>query len=1287
MTQNSEAAAHVSECISSPDNYNASSNIIFDFLAKKSKTYTDDFIQALTEVFNDPDVPPRSKFYALYLLAKSTETGNELLMTRLAKQKELLNKFFKDCQFTDAKSVTEKGKTFFSQAPTPEESILGGNYVRLLLECFSYWNKTFGTDDDTNPLHIYHIMYNTLAERIRLPENFLYITRTFEINEDFHYAPPASLSNLHMMRSSSGSPSKIFSPNASLGNLGTIRGNSSMPSSPALVESIREQVKSCLSSGRNYKRNNYKVFDGISSQNAKKYIAEYLELTKEFIAAKESTPSQKFYAVYLLLRASETNNKALITELVTTRKDLLSDLYASASFDYKNESRERGRNIFSKEPSEDEGRVGKNFIILTTETLVFWRRTFFVGAKDPTSVFDLINSKLEAKRLIPREFYYVGKTLDTDGENYATRFEALAPQNFPKSDLKSPGTSPARASKEQFFNSPEEKPRSSSQSPDLREKEKPSPSKPTPKEENFAAVESIKNPIKVKSSSEKQSPELVQVQEGLTQLEHKKTALRQFLENNKQENDMKDFVDYLSQDVSNTYEKNVLPQVDPLIANGSPSSEKYVTRIFTEGEVVENLKGYNSKYKKGQIQYKDFRSKVVPLLRSRDEPAPTTTEPVVAAVVTETSEVFKTQETYQREPREKIKKSAAPPEMTLNKPVPQLENIEPIRTDAGLGKPPRSLLSPTAEQSNSIIASKNHQKQKSADVFEDPNKSTKLTKPIQHLISPVRREEGDTFDGSLKNSSTWKLYSLRTTPGRNGVLEGEDTRQSLKLSRVRSTDLSVIENSIRHSFVSSGRKPPQFKPLDELQVKEEFEKEINKLRLEKDAQQKEITRLNSELKQVGNQTQNLKEIDQLRQTVSQQKQKIDSLENEVRALTQQNIELSKLQDRIRELELSQKPGHENDLPESKKVMNLTLNQSGGHHQRGRSIDSQSRKLGTGPIEEDEDEEKYETPTNEYSVSQTRYDANWANTQPGASVESSMYDVEWPATAQQGTNLAAQLETKQSQNTMIRGQEIQGTHQMYSDIIDRIQGSHELKTFKLANLKTKCPLYENDQIRVGISTAIVHDVSSHKNMLKMVLYYENKSNQFISSFVAEVVQGKNTNRFAKPNPLECSLEQGKQIKQQVVVTFEKVPFEALRLLLSVNGNPYEIYLPTLISKFAEFKLIETEAFLEKWKTQSQNVLKTEELVIDTSIVKTAYDFKKFFPYLADLNPMNEYEYLQGTKSIKLGGIFEIDGPHQEYLLKINILPTQKVVFQIAVSESESNLASFFLQSLAFLFKKP
>jgi len=249
----------------------------------------------------------------------------------------------------------------------------------------------------------------------------------------------------------------------------------------------------------------------------------------------------------------------------------------------------------------------------------------------------------------------------------------------------------------------------------------------------------------------------------------------------------------------------------------------------------------------------------------------------------------------------------------------------------------------------------------------------------------------------------------------------------------------------------------------------------------------------------------------------------------------------------------------------------------------------------------------------------------------------------------------------------------------------------MRTFKIACLKGKCPLFENDNIRVGVSSTVVHDHTNHKNMLKLVLYFENKGELLIDNFETEVIDAKGLNRIAKPNKLETPIEKGKQVKQQVVVAFDRIPFECLQLLVNVrtaetNIESFNLYLPTLITKFMEFKYVTPEVFREKWKIKSVNVLKTEEITVDANVVKTAYDFKKYFGYLIDLKPMDEYDFVQGTKSIKLGGVFELDVPNAEYLLKINVLPTHQVVFQIATFDADNHIGKFILQALAFLFKK-
>ena len=181
-----DPSIHVYACISSPHDYNNNSPVVFEALARKSKTYTDNFLKTLTTIFSDANTPPISRFYTLYLLAKASELKNDFLMTRMIKSRALLDRIFKDCQFDGVKPTEEKGKKFFSPAPTAGEAILGNNYIRLSLECFIFWSQEYGTDDKENPLYAYRIMYSTLLEKIKFPEALLYFNNGTKAFDNFH---------------------------------------------------------------------------------------------------------------------------------------------------------------------------------------------------------------------------------------------------------------------------------------------------------------------------------------------------------------------------------------------------------------------------------------------------------------------------------------------------------------------------------------------------------------------------------------------------------------------------------------------------------------------------------------------------------------------------------------------------------------------------------------------------------------------------------------------------------------------------------------------------------------------------------------------------------------------------------------------------------------------------------------------------------------------------------------------------------------------------------------------
>jgi len=356
-----DPSIHVYACISSPNDYNNNSPVVFEALQKKSKTYTDNMLKTLTTILSDPNTSPISRFYALYLLAKASELKNDFLMTRMIKSRALLDRIFKDCQFDGLKPIEEKGKKFFSPAPTAGEAILGNNYVRLLLECFAFWNQTYGTDVTNNPLYAYRIMYSTLLEKIKFPEVLLFFNGASSVSDDFHHLPVLGRS-----------PTK----------------------------SATERL-------------------GESSQR-----------------------------------------------------------------------------------------------------------------KSPSKVNESINSN----KLSPQKAQNTQRSVDM---------------------------------------------------------------------------------------SEEKNPVITRTKEALEQLAHNKNAFRECLENNKDENDMAELVDYLHNDVANAYNSQVYPNVESLIAGGGPSSERYVTQIFAEGDTVNQLSTEFNNYKKGKTSYRDFRARVVPLLRVQGNTAAT----------------------------------------------------------------------------------------------------------------------------------------------------------------------------------------------------------------------------------------------------------------------------------------------------------------------------------------------------------------------------------------------------------------------------------------------------------------------------------------------------------------------------------------------------------------------------------------------------------------------------------------------------------------------------------------
>ena len=254
------------------------------------------------------------------------------------------------------------------------------------------------------------------------------------------------------------------------------------------------------------------------------------------------------------------------------------------------------------------------------------------------------------------------------------------------------------------------------------------------------------------------------------------------------------------------------------------------------------------------------------------------------------------------------------------------------------------------------------------------------------------------------------------------------------------------------------------------------------------------------------------------------------------------------------------------------------------------------------------------------------------------------------------------------------------------LIDSTGPSNCLLKFKNTCLKSKSILYENDSIEIGTASSIINDLANPKHVLKMTIYFGNKLEEDIQDFQVKVIEGINTHVILKPQTIESVIPAGKQVKQQLMLSFSGMPFSCLKFscegFIKGKHEKFSVYVPNLLTKFMQFKPTEAQDFRKKWKSSSFYILKTEPIRLDENLIDTP-DFKKFFAGLIDLRPQDDHN-LNEKATLKLAGVFELDIPHVEYLMKINVLPSGQAVFQVAAPHKHCETAVYLLQTLAFIF---
>ena len=274
---------------------------------------------------------------------------------------------------------------------------------------------------------------------------------------------------------------------------------------------------------------------------------------------------------------------------------------------------------------------------------------------------------------------------------------------------------------------------------------------------------------------------------------------------------------------------------------------------------------------------------------------------------------------------------------------------------------------------------------------------------------------------------------------------------------------------------------------------------------------------------------------------------------------------------------------------------------------------------------------------------------------------------------------------------IKGKQVPSEHYVLKELRPRLQVTeNSFYQFKVSCLKAKSLLFENDFMQIGITTNIVQDYASSKNVLRLIVYYGNKLKGDIIRFKTVLTEGLNLNVMTKPELFEAVMPPNKQIKQQFLISFTSVPFNCLQLncegLFAETPIKFSVQLPNLLIKFMEFKYIELVDYKARWTSSEVVIVKTEPIAVNTGLISKVSDFKNYFGDLIDVGSLEESIATPRSNGIKLGGLFELDHLNVEYLLKINVLPTNEVVFQIAAQPRYQTLATYLLQTMIFIFRR-
>ncbi|KAL4466050.1 hypothetical protein ABPG74_004287 [Tetrahymena malaccensis] len=285
------------------------------------------------------------------------------------------------------------------------------------------------------------------------------------------------------------------------------------------------------------------------------------------------------------------------------------------------------------------------------------------------------------------------------------------------------------------------------------------------------------------------------------------------------------------------------------------------------------------------------------------------------------------------------------------------------------------------------------------------------------------------------------------------------------------------------------------------------------------------------------------------------------------------------------------------------------------------------------------------------------------------------------------------------NKVYKGQEVPVVNSIEQTLRQYQLSPQNVRRFKLSNLKRKNNLYENSQIQFGCISDLIFDYINSQNYLKLTIFIGNKTRLPIRNIKMEFDGDESSYIYVKQDKVIDFIPAKTQEKFEVIVGYKDVPFSMVNLDLTADFGEIEesqtietsVFLPNLLTKYIQFKDLDSQAFHSKWRDLRSNILRTDIFSVSKQIIKTPAYFRRFFTKVLEITSLEHFVLQQNSnqydiKYYKLGALIELADSESEFLIKFNVRPDNTLCIQIiSLNEAYQSTAATLLQHLRFLLQ--